>query len=1022
MDGPERGWLARLLAPKRNRILLGAGALLLIVRIALPYALRPLIVEQADAALVGRIELAGLDLSLLRGGVTLHDFSVHSDERPSDAPALLSARRLWTQISWLALLSRTIEVEELELEGFDVRLDRFEDGLLLPRPVPSDEPTENDPEEEDAPFAWSIAADAVSLREGHIALHDHTLAGEPAPFELGIEDFTARELAIRTNPADDEPGRIAIEAKLEQGSVSLSAWIKQYPKGVDVRSTLVLDDLPIGKLRAYLPMFGWEELAGKLGASLEHRYEPGGVHEIRGKASLADVRIDVPRFDEPALAWQNLEVVVDRIDLVQRIASIESVTSTGAHVLVDPRSKMPLVALEPPAASGADAAVAAPPNEPVAAAEPAANGGEATNANAPAEPESESETSPWTWRVKKIQLADAVVDLRGAQTPVPLAVQATLESLSSALENRSPLTLSIAAPRGSVAIDGELAPLPFAFDGKLAVADLALPPLTSQIDAPALGWLRAGDLRADLDLALAKDLRVSGTLGLAGLDLGEETMAKQFGVQWKDLEIAITELAMPDAMGSAATAGPRSLDVRLARVALAEPRLVLTRDAKGIVLPPLSSGEQKSDTRATPPPESQPAAQGPAATEPAAPSNETKEGAAPLALSLAIADARIGDLRAKLADRAVEPFYRGKIETLDLHATGVRWPAREVETLDLEMVGLGGAKLRLEGAIVAGQSTIEGQLVELPLEQFNPYLASTGYSLRTGGLSLESKGHFEAESFTTKSKVVVSSLDVGGAGGEAAFQKNFGLPLSVALGLLKDLDGKISLGIPVAGARDKVKLGFGRIVGQALRKALVGALASPLKLLGAATKNGKVERLAPQPIAFEPGAAELSAAGSERVEEIAGLLAASPGIALVLSGQVSLADQRVLRERDLLAELDSKRGVRALAALGEMGTRRAVRDHLEKQLAGSNAPPLSAEEVAWLESQIEKRNLPASSLETLASERANQVSRLLTSEHGIAARRLSIQASPLDPPAEQSGVAIALGAIGAPKPGDPQPE
>ena len=90
----------------------------------------------------------------------------------------------------------------------------------------------------------------------------------------------------------------------------------------------------------------------------------------------------------------------------------------------------------------------------------------------------------------------------------------------------------------------------------------------------------------------------------------------------------------------------------------------------------------------------------------------------------------------------------------------------------------------------------------------------------------------------------------------------------MALALLKDLDGKISLGIPVAGERDKVKLGSGRIVGQALRKALVGALASPLKLLGAAMKNGKVERLAPLPIAFEPGATEISEAGTERVEEI----------------------------------------------------------------------------------------------------------------------------------------------------------
>ena len=1017
MHGPERGWLARLLAPTRNRILLAVGVALVIVRIALPFALRPLLVAQADAALAGRIELADLDLSLLRGGVTLHDFSVHSDERPSDAPALFAAKRLWTQISWLALLSRTVEVEEFELEGFDVRLDRFDDGLLLPRPIPAATPPETaaaEEKEEEAPLAWSVAADAVSLRDGHISLHDHTLAGNPAPFELAIEDFTARELAIRSNPADDEPGRIAIEAKLEQGSVSLAAWIKQYPAGLDVRSTLVLEDLPIGKLRAYLPMFGWSDLSGSLGASIEHRYEPGGVHEIRGKASLAKVRVDVPRFEEPALAWQNLEVVLDRIDLVKHHAEIESITSTGAHVLVDPRSESPLAVLAPPAdkfvAAATAPADAAPVDAPTQATHESAEA--VAKAGAPADADADATPSPWTWRVKKLSLAEAVVDLRGAKQPVPLAIYAVLDSLSSDLESRSPLSLSITSEKGTVAVDGQLAPAPFAFDGKLVVSDLALPPLLTQVDAPALYWLRDGTLRANLALSLAKDLRLTGTLGLAGLELEEEQTAKQFGVQWKDLEIAIEELALPDVMGGAAAAGPRSLDVRLARIALAEPRFVLTRDKKGIVLPPFSASDKGGEASAPAPTEATTPVQAQASPTRSTSPNDAKAEPAPMAVSLVIADARISGLHAKLADRAVEPFYRGRIETLDFHATGVRWPAREVASLDLTMEGLRGAKLSMQGAVGGGQSTLEGQVVELPLEQFNPYLGATGYSLRAGGLSVEAKGSFQADQFKTRSKVVVSSLDVGGAAGESAFQQNFGIPISVALGLLKDLDGKISLAVPVTGQRDKLKLGFGRIVSQALRKALVGALASPLKLLGAATHNGKVVRLAPLPIAFEPGATELSAEGAERVEEIAGLLAASPGIALVLTGQISLADQQVLRERDLLSELEAQRGLRALAALGELGTRRAVRDHLERKLAGANATPLSADDAHWLEVQIEKRSLPASGLETLASERASQVRNLLASEHGIAGRRLTLAPPILDPPTPESGVAIALGTVG----------
>ena len=983
MDRPVSGRLARILASPRNRILLAIGVLGLSVRIALPEILRPILVARADAALEGRIELEDLDLALLRGGVTLHGFSVHSHERPSEAPALFEADRLFTQISWLALFSRTLEIEELEIEQFAVRLDRSAEGLRLPKPIASDPSgVDKSPGE-----AWSFAADLISLREGKIALFDHTVKGEPEQFELGIEDFSARELAIRSDPSDDEPGRIAIEAKLDQGSVSLAAWIKQYDAGLDVRSTLNLVDVPIGKLRAYLTQFGWDELAGRLDASLEHRYEPGGVHEISGKASIADLRIGVARFDEPALAWENFEVVFGRVDLVKRHIEIESILSTGAHALVDPRSETPLALLTPPGDSTGE-------QEPA----PAENPGDAGDAQ-PA----------WTWRVEKANVADLVVDLRGAKEPLLLRAQAELTSLSSDPEVRAPVSLALAAEQGRLQLAGELALAPLAFDGQLSIRDLALKPLVAQVEARALHWLRAGTLRADLALSLGDDARASGLLGLAGLDLEEAATAKQFAVEWKDLELAIQEIKLSDPAGRSQGDPALSLDIKLARLRLAAPRFVLTRDEKGLVLPPLLPASKDGDPAEA---ESPPA-------PPDAPPGDAPVESPPLAITLAIADARVEGARGRLVDRAVEPYYRGRIEALELHATGVRWPANEVDELDLTMKGLRGATLALRGSIHPGKSKLEGELVELPLDQFNPYLASTGYNLQGGTLSLESKARFQSERFKTKSKIVFSALDVGGSEGEAAFQENFGIPLSLAIGLLEDLDGRIRLAIPVVGKRDRVKLGLGRIVGQALRKALVGALASPLKLLGTGTRDGKVENLAPEPIVFAPGSSELSAQGSDRAEEIAGLLAASPGITLVLTGQSSESDQRVLRERALLVQLEASRGVRALAALGEISTRRAVRDHLGRKLSGGTPRPLSGEEFRWLETAISQSARPTSALEQLADARANRLRELLASEHGIAATRLVVASSRIDPPAPKPGVGIALAVLVTPEPSTP---
>jgi uncharacterized protein involved in outer membrane biogenesis len=237
------------------------------------------IVSQADEALVGRVALADLDLSLIRGGVTLHGLEVYAEDAPSTAPAIFEAKQLWTQVSWLAFFTKTIEVEEFALDGFVVRLDRLKDGLVLPKPVPSEAPPEPEPESPE-PFGWSLAADSVAFRDGEIHVQDFTVdEPEPQRFDLAIRDLSAQQLALRIDPTGQEPGRIAIKAQLRQGSIGLDAQTTQHPGGTGAISTVTLESLPIDKVRVYLTMFGWSDLEGKLYAVIKHRFETGGAHD-----------------------------------------------------------------------------------------------------------------------------------------------------------------------------------------------------------------------------------------------------------------------------------------------------------------------------------------------------------------------------------------------------------------------------------------------------------------------------------------------------------------------------------------------------------------------------------------------------------------------------------------------------------------------------------------------------------------------------------------------------------------------
>jgi hypothetical protein len=570
---------------------------------------------------------------------------------------------------------------------------------------------------------------------------------------------------------------------------------------------------------------------------------------------------------------------------------------------------------------------------------------------------------------------------------------------------------------GSLGVDGTLAIAPLAFDGKLAIADLALPPLLARVDAPAVGLLRQGNARADLSIALTPrgeaagatpptDLRVAGRLGLAGLDVREEKTAKDFAVAWKDLDVTIHALTLPGLLGTVDANVPRAIGVDLELVRLLQPAFVITRTEQGVVLP--SFGGDDAGAKKAQPAGAELAATGSAPAKPAS---------APVQVLVSITKAQMEGASAVITDRAVKPFYKTRIDRLDVRSRGIRWPGPIVEQITMSMQGLQGATLDVRGRIAPGDSKVTAKLVKLPLAQFNPYVTPTGYGVAGGELSLESTARLKKEDYDSTTDVVVAGLDVGGSEGESLFQQNFGIPLSVALGLLKDLEGRITLAVPVAGGRSGVNVGLGSLAGQAVRKALMGALASPLKLLGAVTTGDKVA-FAPQPILFVPGGTALAPEGSERLEQIASLLTASPGIALTLTGGASESDLRILRERALLAELEATSGVRALGQLGEIGTRRAVRGHLQAKLAEKEPPALDPDQQAWLESHVAAEKLDPTALATLAATRAAAAQSLLVRDHGIDAARLAIGPPATEPPAAQPGVAIGLGAPrSAPAPG-----
>ena len=171
-----------------------------------------------------------------------------------------------------------------------------------------------------------------------------------------------------------------------------------------------------------------------------------------------------------------------------------------------------------------------------------------------------------------------------------------------------------------------------------------------------------------------------------------------------------------------------------------------------------------------------------------------------------------------------------------------------------------------------------------------------------------------------------------------------------------------------------------------------------------------MQSLAPEPIAFLPGRAQIASEGSARIEQLAGLLSASPGIALTLRGATAPPDVRWLQEQALLEQLRATSGLRALGKLGEIGTRRAVRVYLEARFAGQDAS-LEPEPRAWLEAQVVQQSVDPAQLASLADARAAAAQQAFVAEYGIKPERLSLGPPVSEAPAAVPGVTIALGAL-----------
>src|SRR5262249_51212155 len=133
MDDAQPRWRSRL---RRWRWLLIVLGVVIVVRAALPYALRYVLVSQGSKMLRAKVDVGDVDLWLLQGAVAIKDFAltVPGDPEQSGTP-LVAWKRLMVDLKWWPLRHKTVQLGAVELDDPRIAVERLKSGAWSYEPV-----------------------------------------------------------------------------------------------------------------------------------------------------------------------------------------------------------------------------------------------------------------------------------------------------------------------------------------------------------------------------------------------------------------------------------------------------------------------------------------------------------------------------------------------------------------------------------------------------------------------------------------------------------------------------------------------------------------------------------------------------------------------------------------------------------------------------------------------------------------------------------------------------------------------
>ncbi|MGR4043319.1 DUF748 domain-containing protein [Pseudomonas sp. 910_21] len=820
---------------------------LILPGIALRVANQQLANYATTPAHIQRIELNPFSLELTLWGLSIGE----------PGKEQIAFERLYANLQLDSLWKRALHLADVELDQPKTEILFDKEGklnLLALFKLPASEPTPSDPDAKPFP----VRIERIKLAGGYLHFKD-LRPSEPIEFLYNKLDFELKNLS--TLP-DDSADMTLVATGPEGGQIDWSGNFSVTP--LTSEGTLKVTD---GKMKAWWPYVRdavplvLED--GVVNLSTHYKFSLTKETELlldNTSISIAPFAIKAPD-GRPLARLERLDISEAMVDLAKQ------------HVIV---GKIRSQKLETWAALEADGQLdwqklfASQPAKPAAKPQPA-------TADTPKDPAAPGK--PWQVLLKDVELRNYQVHLADRQAKPAVALDVgplNLDLKNFDSLNQSPFTLKLdtgLGKQGKVSATGEVNLNPITAKLKVQTKDIDLRVAQSYISPFIRLELRSGMLGSDLavDLKKVEPLTFSIT-GRAEVDQLHtlDTLKTRDFVKWKQVVVEGLNYQHGDSL----TISRVNLMQPYARFIINDDR---TTNIDDLLIPQPAGGSSKSSGKPAP-----------SSSKP---------------LGIHIGEIAINDGSANFADLSLTPNFATAVQQLNGHIGTI--DSRQAKPAEVDVKGKVDryAPVTIKGSVnpfdPMAALDIATSFKRVELTTLTPYSGKfAGFRIRKGRLNLDlhymiTKGQLKAEN-----KLVVEQLQLGE---KVDSPDAVDLPIRLAVALLKDTDGKISIELPISGDLNNPQFSVMPIVWQTLRNLVLRAAQAPFKFIGGLVTGGGSEDLSN--VSFAPGSSELSKESESALTTLAKALKERPTLRLEIEGTSAqssdgplIAEQRLERE------------------------------------------------------------------------------------------------------------------------------